>query len=128
MPEDAIKAGGGRVRIRQLFNCTAQNYYLRALKWMADAGRGTEGRMKRNEDMGGPHPIKLMHCDLNWAIDPYQRPAAPHDWASVDPEEYFNWHLDIGTNVMYCQAYIFGGTALYPTRLGPLALGTGALL
>jgi len=84
--------------------------------------------MKRNEDMGGPHPIKLMHCDLNWAIDPYQRPAAPHDWAFVDPEEYFNWHMDIGTNVMYCQAYIFGGTALYPTSLGPLAPGPGSQL
>jgi len=76
-----------------------------------------------------PHlPIKLMHCDLNWAIDPYQRPAAPHDWAFVDPEEYFNWHMEIGTNVMYCQAYLFGGTALYPTRLGPVAPGPGSQL
>ncbi|MBM4033302.1 MAG: hypothetical protein FJ291_16175 [Planctomycetes bacterium] len=34
IPEDAIKAGGERVRIRQFFNCTVQNYYLRTLKWM----------------------------------------------------------------------------------------------
>ena len=68
---------------------------------------------------------RLMHCDLNWAIDPYQRAAAPHDWAFVDPQEYFDWHMDFGTNVMYCQAYLFGGTALYPSGLGPLAPGPG---
>ena len=70
-------------------------------------------------------PIKLMHCDLNWAVDPVQRPAAPHDWAFVDPQEYFHWHREFGTNVMYCQAYLFGGTALYPTELGPVAPGPG---
>jgi hypothetical protein len=32
VPADAIKAG--RVRLRQFFNCTTQNYYLRSLKWM----------------------------------------------------------------------------------------------
>ncbi|MFM9194241.1 MAG: glycoside hydrolase domain-containing protein, partial [Planctomycetia bacterium] len=36
IPADAIKAGGDRVRIRQLFNCTAQNHYLRTLKWMEE--------------------------------------------------------------------------------------------
>ena len=72
--------------------------------------------------------IRLMHCDLNWSIDPYQRPAAPHDWAFVDPQEYFDWHMDFGTNVMYCQAYLFGGTALYPSKLGPLAPGPGSQL
>lgn len=76
----------------------------------------------------GIGPIKLMHCDLNWAIDPYQRAAAPHDWAFVDPQEYFDWHMGFGTNVMYCQAYLFGGTALYPTKLGPLAPGPGSQL
>lgn len=72
--------------------------------------------------------IRLMHCDLNWAIDPWQRAAAPHDWAFVDPREYFDWHRAFGTNVMYCQAYLFGGTALYPTKLGPVAPGPGAQL
>jgi hypothetical protein len=70
-------------------------------------------------------PVKLMHCDLNWTS---LGPSAPHEWAFVNPEEYFNWHMDIGTNVMYCQAYIFGGTALYPSKLGPVAPGPGQQL
>ncbi|MFP4026244.1 MAG: hypothetical protein ACLFWL_00445 [Candidatus Brocadiia bacterium] len=73
-------------------------------------------------------PVKLMHCDLNWAADPHQRPAAPHDWAFIDPKEYFDWHMEFGTNVMYCQAYLFGGTALYPSKLGPVAPGPGSQL
>jgi len=37
VPADAIKAGGERVRIRQFFNCTAQNYYLaQSQKWMKE--------------------------------------------------------------------------------------------
>jgi hypothetical protein len=70
-------------------------------------------------------PIKLMHCDLNWTV---QGPAAPQDWAFVDPQAYFDWHVAFGTNVIYCQAYLFGGTALYPSRLGPLAPGPGSRL
>jgi len=73
-------------------------------------------------------PIKLMHCDLNWARDSRVRPAAPHDWAFVDPQAYFDWHQEFGTNVMYCQAYLFGGTALYPSKLGPVAPGPGSQL
>lgn len=46
----------------------------------------------------------------------------------MDPQEYFDWHRDFGTNVMYCQAYLFGGTALYPSRLGPVAPGPGSQL
>ncbi len=34
VPESTLKAGGERVRIRQLSNLTVQNYYLRSLKWM----------------------------------------------------------------------------------------------
>jgi len=70
-------------------------------------------------------PVRLMHCDLNWTVT---GPASPHEWAFVDPEEYFNWHMEFGTNVMYCQAYIFGGTAFYPTKLGPVAPGPGSQL
>ncbi len=70
-------------------------------------------------------PVKLMHCDLNWTS---HGPSAPHEWAFVDPEEYFKWHMEIGTNVMYCQAYIFGGTALYSSKLGPVAPGPGQQL
>lgn len=73
-----------------------------------------------------PHqPIKLMDCDLNWTVN---GPAAPHEWAFVDPDEYFAWHQEFGTNVMFCQAYIFGGTAFYPTKLGPVAPGPGVNL
>lgn len=68
---------------------------------------------------------RLMHCDLNWTT---HGPAAPHDWAFVDPVAYFGWHQEFGTNVMYCQAYLFGGTALYPSRLGPVAPGPGSQL
>jgi hypothetical protein len=70
-------------------------------------------------------PVKLMNCDLNWTT---RGAAAPHEWAFVDPEEYFDWHMEFGNNVMYCQAYIFGGTAFYPTRLGPVAPGPGSQL
>ncbi len=70
-------------------------------------------------------PVKLMHCDLNWTV---YGPSAPWDWAFVDPKEYFDWHMAFGTNVMYCQAYLFGGTALYPSRLGALAPGQGSQL
>jgi len=72
--------------------------------------------------------VRLMHSDLNWASDPIQRAATPQDWAMVDAEEYFNWHMEFGTNAMYCQAYLFGGTALYPSRLGPVAPGEGSTL
>jgi|LakMenEpi03Aug12_release.lakeMendotaPanAssembly.Ray.scaffolds.fasta_scaffold65417_3 hypothetical protein len=69
--------------------------------------------------------VRLMHCDLNWTVN---GPAAPHEWAFIDPQEYFDWHMEVGTNVMYCQAYIFGGTAFYPTKLGPVAPGPGSRL
>lgn len=78
--------------------------------------------------MGNKRPkatIRLMHCDLNWTVN---GPAAAHEWAFVDPKEYFDWHMEIGTNVMYCQAYLFGGTAFYPTKLGPVAPGPGGQL
>ena len=69
--------------------------------------------------------VRLMHCDLNWTV---RGASAPHEWAFIAPEEYFAWHMEFGTNVMYCQAYIFGGTAFYPTRLGPVAPGPGSQL
>ena len=75
--------------------------------------------------MTDPRPVKLMNCDLNWTV---KGAAAPHEWAFVDPQEYFDWHMEFGTNVMFCQAYIFGGTALYPTKLGPVAPGPGRKL
>ncbi len=74
-------------------------------------------------------PIKLFSCDLNWTYfdQPFRStpPSAPHDWAYIDPGEYFDWHRDFGCNVMFCQAYVFGGYAFYPTSLGPVAPGPG---
>ena len=80
----------------------------------------------------GGHPIKLFCCDLNWVrLDHPVRgtpPSAPQDWAFVNPQEYFDWHREFGGNVMFCQAYTFGGYAFYPTKLGPVAPGPGANL
>jgi hypothetical protein len=78
------------------------------------------------------HPIKLFNCDLNWTIQdkPFRHcpPSAPHDWAFINPREYFDWHRDFGNNVMFCQAYTFGGYAFYPSKLGPVAPGPGSEL
>jgi hypothetical protein len=74
-------------------------------------------------------PIKLFCCDLNRTRfdNPLKQtpPAAPQDWAFVHPREYFDWHKEFGVNVMFLQAYTFGGYAFYPTKLGPLAPGPG---
>jgi hypothetical protein len=73
--------------------------------------------------------IKLFNCDLNWVHfekpNRIMRPSMPQDWAYIDPKEYFDWHIDFGNNIMYCQAYTFGGYAFYPTKLGPVAPGPG---
>ncbi len=76
-------------------------------------------------------PIKLFCCDLNWSRSPDLQalpPAQPQDWAGLDPAEYFAWHRDFGVNIMFLQGYVFGGYALYPTKLGPVAPGPGAEL
>lgn len=72
-------------------------------------------------------PIKLFVCDLNFTFvdDKHHAPSAPQDWAFINPEDYFNWHLRFGNNVSFCQAYTFGGYAFYPTKLGPVAPGPG---
>jgi hypothetical protein len=74
--------------------------------------------------------MKVFNCDFNWvryASSPADLICAStaHDWAFVDPDDYFAYHLDIGNNTVYCQAYAFGGYAFYPTRLGPVAPGPG---
>ena len=80
----------------------------------------------------GGKPIKLFCCDLNWVrLDKPifgTPPAAPQDWAFINPREYFDWHREFGVNVVFCQAYTFGGYAFYPTKLGPVAPGPGANL
>jgi hypothetical protein len=74
-------------------------------------------------------PVRLFCCDLNWIYreipSPGPSPSAPPDWAWIDPAEYFRWHIEFGNNAVFCQAYTFGGYALYPTRFGPLAPGPG---
>ena len=81
---------------------------------------------------GTPGTMKLFCCDLNWARydtpAPRTLPAMAADWAEVDPREYFDWHVEFGNNLMFCQAYLVGGTALYPSRLGPVAPGKGSEL
>jgi hypothetical protein len=78
-------------------------------------------------------PMKLFCCDLNHVLidDPVSGgtgwfPSAAHDWAHVDPQEYFDWHLEMGVNIIFCQAFTHSGYAFYPTRLGPVAPGRGA--
>lgn len=77
----------------------------------------------------GGRPIKLFCCDFNWVrLDKPifgTPPAAPQDWAFVNPKEYFDWHINFGVSVMFCQAYAFGGYAFYPTKLGAEAPGPG---
>ncbi len=74
-------------------------------------------------------PLKMFMADLNWTYfdKPFVHtpPSAPQDWAYVDPQAYFDYHLAMGNNMMFCQAYTFCGYAFYPTRLGPVAPGPG---
>ena len=96
--------------------------------------------------------IRLFGCDLNftkydsyappalaqdWAVanptikyilENNQPPSLPQDWAFINPREYFDWHLALGNNVMFCQAYTFGGYAFYPSKLGAVAPGPGCHL
>ncbi len=80
---------------------------------------------------GGPMhvPMKLFVCDLNWSRqDNDVRPVYPslaHEWAFVDPREYFEYHREFGNSAIFLQAYTFGGYAFYPTELGPVAPGPG---
>jgi hypothetical protein len=81
-------------------------------------------------------PILLFNCDFNWVRLPVSeehpygmvRPSRPEDWAEVDAKEYFDWHVEFGTNVTYCQAYCSSGFALYPSKLGPVGKGNAATL
>jgi hypothetical protein len=98
-----------------------------AMGRQAASGAGGAGELP-----SGGKPIKLFCCDLNWVrLDQPVRgtpPAAPQDWAFINPQDYFDWHKEFGVNVMFCQAYTFGGYAFYPTKLGPVAPGPGGNL
>ncbi len=97
-------------------------------------GRGTISQSsvetgKAKEPPNGGKPLKLFCCDLNFVYldKPFKQtpPSAPQDWAFIDPKAYFEWHKDFGVNVMFMQAYTFGGYAFYPTKLGAQAPGPG---
>ena len=69
--------------------------------------------------MNDPATIKCFCCDLNWSRfdlpDPTVYPSAPDDWAFIDPQAYFDWHVEFGNNVTFCQAYAPG----IPAELRP---------
>ena len=83
----------------------------------------------RNQWPEAGNRLKLLMFDFNWVMDPppneSPRVSGPHEWAFVDPKEYFDWHLKIGNNAIFLQAYAHGGYAFYPTKLGPTAPGPG---
>ncbi len=82
--------------------------------------------------MKNDNTIRICMTDLNWST--FEEPraftaaSAPQDWAFIDPEAYFKYHLDFGCNIGFCQAYTFGGYAFYPSKLGPVAPGPGTEL
>jgi hypothetical protein len=80
----------------------------------------------------GGKPIKLFTGDLNWITPKGPRvvmtPAQAQEWAYVDADEYFAWHLDLGVNIFYMLGYSVDGYAYYPTKLGPWAPGPGSQL
>ncbi len=97
-----------------------------------EPGKGpAAGKLPRDLPNGGK-PLKIFCCDFNFSLreKPYlhQTHSAPHEWAFVDPQQYFDWHRDFGVNCMFCQAFTSNGYAFYPTKLGPLAPGPGARL
>ena len=99
---------------------------------LAMASAESEALCEQSAMRNGPsagHPLKVFCFDLNWVQlkTPIQEfaPAAPQDWAFISPQAYFDWHKDLGVNIMFCQSYAFGGYAFYPTKLGPVAPGPG---
>ena len=73
--------------------------------------------------------IKIFTFELNYSRqdNPVRTmyPSMAHEWANLDPAEYFKLHLDFGINAFFTYAYAFGGYAFYPTKLGPVAPGQG---
>jgi len=73
--------------------------------------------------------LKLLMFDFNWVLTAPPEDklymSAPHDWAFVEPREYFDWHLSVGNNAIFLMAYAHMGYAFYPTKLGPIAPGPG---
>jgi hypothetical protein len=84
---------------------------------------------KENDVYNSGKPIKIFTFELNFSRqDNPVRPMYPsmaHEWADLDPVEYFELHRDFGVNAFFTYAYTFGGYAFYPTKLGPVAPGQG---
>ena len=76
--------------------------------------------------------IRLLNFDFNWSLCEYapgrfqHTASGPMDWAYIDPVEYVDWHEQHGNTAVLCQAYTQPGTALYPSRFGPVAPGPGS--
>ena len=85
---------------------------------------------KASTKLATPRTIKCFTCDLNWVRTDRDsvRAAVAKDWAFVNPQEYFDYHREVGNNVMFLHAYTVGGFAFYPTKLGPVAPGSGSQL
>jgi len=66
-------------------------------------------------------PLKLFTIDFNWVREKVDsiRASMAHELVVTDPQAYVDWHIDLGCNVIFQQAYTFNGCAWYPSRLGP---------
>jgi hypothetical protein len=74
-------------------------------------------------------PIKLFVADLNWNWkNGRMLHSRPSDWATINAKEFFEWHVEMGDNAVFCQAYNWGGYAHYPSKLGPLGQGNSGIL
>ena len=66
-----------------------------------------------------PRTIKCLDCDLNWVrTGDKVRAATAADWVSVDPQEYFDYHREVGNNILFFQAYNQGGLRSIPQNWG----------
>jgi hypothetical protein len=70
--------------------------------------------------------FKLFCVDIIWSqYGEAISPSLAHTWAFLDPEEFFNWHMELGNNAMTGICYPHSGHAFYPSKLGPVAPGPG---
>ena len=103
VPAEAIKEGGDRVRIRQLYNSKVQNYYLRTLDWAKDLKGKALPPIEPTLDVatgaiGGfdinYHDVKLLAID--WEAKPLDE-AAIKNLAQDDAgtrRRLLNWGLN----------------------------------
>jgi hypothetical protein len=103
VPAEAIKEGGDRVRIRQLYNSKVQNYYLRTLDWAKDLKGKALPPIQPTLDVatgaiGGfdinYHDVKLLALD--WEAKPVDEAAIKN--LAQDNAETRRRLLDWGLN------------------------------